>query len=104
MSEWIDFTHDEPIGEERDDLRIGALSSTILNMNIDTRKIGGSIKPQDYSVGWNESRNQIFGLVPVSMQGNNIISNEGKDINDPEVWKATKASLLSGLKKVNIEP
>lgn len=90
----------EPIGEERDDLRIGALASVIYNMNLDTRKLGGPIKAHRYITGWADDRVHMMMLVPdqTQIEGNLSGHQSGSDhtLNNPSVWQNFKA----GLKKV----
>lgn len=46
LTEWMVYYELEPFGEERDDLRMGIISSTIANVN---RGKGGKVyKPEDF--------------------------------------------------------
>jgi hypothetical protein len=95
----------EPIGDERDDLRIGALASVIYNMNLDTRKTG-VIKSYRYVTGWGNDKVHMLALEPnaedakAANQGSGYGpgSGSGSDctLNNPIVWENFKA----GLKKV----
>ena len=52
---WLEFMEEEPHGEERQDLRIGALGSILLNTTLDTRD-EGPLLPDSYIAGWDNER------------------------------------------------
>lgn len=96
---------DEPHGEERDDLRIGALASVIWNCNIDTKAIGGPLQPLSYLSGWNSDRVSFLALKPKELeqaqaQSGSIVSigngGSGKlNLDDPIGWE----NFTTGLRK-----
>lgn len=91
LKEWLDFVDLEPIGDERDDLRIGALASVIWNTNLDTKKMGGLLKPVRYAAGWTEDRTFVFGVLP-----NKPITDDTRDntLNDPVNFANFKTGLI----------
>lgn len=93
---------DEPHGEERDDLRIGALASVLWNCNIDTKE-NGVIEPRDYISGWNSERVGLFMLKPKELReteaqgasGNGNGGGGGQlDLNDPIGWENFATGLI----------
>lgn len=76
----------EPIGEERADLRMGALASVLLNINIDTKKIGGLIQPRRYITGWGDDR--VYVMVLKQEDEKESVEEKKPDINDPSVWNS----------------
>ncbi len=74
-------------------MRIGALSSVILNCNLDTRK-DGSLKPNHYLAGWGEDRKYLMIFQPQDIEKEVESRNrtEDKSLNNPEVWKEAKES------------
>lgn len=81
----------EPIGEERDDLRIGALASVILSMNIDTQALGGLLEPLRYESVTYQDRTYRMALkepedVRQDQQGQQDQA-EDRTVNNPVVWE-----------------
>lgn len=99
LSEWLIYTGQEPVGEERDDLRIGALASVMWNCNIDTRE--GTVVPQSYVAGFNKERNGIFAFC--SEKGREKERGEGGsqtgtlDLNDPIGWENFTTGLVKAV-------
>jgi hypothetical protein len=89
----------EPQGEERDDLRIGALASVIWNCNLDTSKIGGMIEPHSYLSGWNNDRVGIMAFQ--SQQEKERVKEEstglGLNLNDPVDWENFTTGLIKAV-------
>lgn len=90
LSDWLDFTNDEPIGEERDDLRIGALGTIFWNANLDTKK-SGVIKADRYGLGWGTDKIHRFGVVPGADREKDR-ETEDRSLNNPAVWNSFKES------------
>lgn len=87
---------EEPIGEERDDLRIGALASVFLNMNIDTKETGGILKPQSYISGWGEDRVYVLGVKSPEMEEAEARAKVDNSLNNPIVFDNFIANLAHG--------
>lgn len=100
---WIRYTDLEPVGDERADLRIGALASVIYNMNLDTRKTG-VIQPYRYISGWSNDKVHMLAFRPepedlvsdVMASSSAGQSSADRTLNNPTVWENFKA----GLRKV----
>jgi hypothetical protein len=84
----------EPIGEERADLRVGALASVFLNMNIDTKATGGVLQPERYVSGWGPDRVYMLAIKPPGMDQES--TKEDQSLNNPIVWDNFTASLAHG--------
>lgn len=104
LERWVDFFDKEPHGEERDDLRIGALASVIWNCNIDTKAIGGPLQPLSYLSGWNGDRVSFLALKPKKLEQDQVGSSAGNagnigsgklNLNDPIGWE----NFTTGLRK-----
>lgn len=80
----------EPIGEERADLRMGALASVILNMNLDTKSLGGALQPLSYISGWGRDRVYVLALKPEEI---GEISHSDT-LNNPINWQNFKTGLI----------
>lgn len=52
LTEWMSYYQIEPFGEEREDLRMGIISSTIANVN--KGKNGKTYKPKDFIPNFNK--------------------------------------------------
>lgn len=99
MQDWIAFRRLHPIGEERDDLRIGALGSIIWNCNIDTRN-GKDIKADRYIVGWGRDRKHVMQFRPHdnSLENDSDGSETDGSLNNPAVWAELKANIKAAAK------
>jgi hypothetical protein len=95
LSKWIEFRRLHPIGEERDDLRIGALGSIIWNCNIDTRN-GKDIKADKYIVGWGRDRNHVLRFHPE--RKDQVNGSNDQSLNNPAVWADFKANMKAAAK------
>lgn len=93
MSEWLDFTSEEPIGEERADLRTGALATVIWNTSLDTKKMGGQINPTRYVVGWGRDRNHIMTLKPKEKIQTDTENLPDQTLNNKSKWSDFKANM-----------
>ena len=99
LKDWLDYRDLEPFGEVREDLRIGALASVILNTTIDTEKIGGMLHPYSYVSGWSEERVYSLGMVPREVE--KVVEDDSdKTLNNPIVWNNFVTRLQKGLRKV----
>lgn len=105
LKEWLDFMDEEPIGEERADLRAGALASVLWNVNLDTKKLGGSVKPLGYVSGVGDGRMCVIALKPDDYQeseGSAGGAYADQTLNDPIVWENHVAQMIKyhgGIKK-----
>lgn len=107
LETWLEFMRREPHGEERDDLRIGALATVVLNTaDIDHKAIGGMIKPKGYIAGWSRDLKYTMTSIPPELEaeiekgasgGGNSGSASGKiNLNDPVGWE----NFTTGLQKL----
>lgn len=85
-------------------MRAGALASVMLNMNIDTKKIGGLLEPKDYISGWGEDRTYIMALKPPKVEKETDSSSDSsidRTVNNPVVWENFTTNLVKmmGYKK-----
>lgn len=99
----------EPQGEERDDLRIGALASVIWNCNLDTKEMGGPLVPDSYIAGWkDEDRIAVLALRPKQADREDgekqpttkKASGSGSgslDLNDPVDWENFTTGLIKSV-------
>jgi len=85
----------EPIGEERDDLRIGALASVLLNLNIDTKAVGGSLQPQSYISGWGKDLVYVLTIKPPELD-EIVTSPSSSPLSDPIAWENFTSELVKG--------
>lgn len=93
---WIDFVDEEPIGEERADLRTGALATVIYNMNLDTKSIGGVITPHRYVSAWGKDHEHVLALKPRETRKPDAPIDNATDttVNNPVVWENFIAGLV----------
>lgn len=102
LEEWLEF---DPIGEERADLRIGALATVLLNTSdIDHDKIGGLIKPRGYIAGWSKDLEYTLTPMPKELKEELAKKSESESVlnlSDPIGWEnfATKLIKYVGVEK-----
>lgn len=106
LSELLQFVDEEPIGEERADLRMGALASVLWNVNVSTKEIGGLIEPFGYVSGFGKDRVCVLTLKPKEDEDTDVTSKIGTDedrtLNNPTVWANFKTQMIKyhgGIKK-----
>jgi hypothetical protein len=66
LNDWFRFIDLEPIGEEREDLRIGALATVIRNSNV--IKSEHLTTPYRYIVGTNDQKQTLLYLKPKEIE------------------------------------
>lgn len=94
LKDWLEYVEDEPIGEERDDLRIGALMTVMYNMNIDTRETG-PLKSHRYISGWGEDRVHALVLRPQMDKTDSDGNGSGdQSLNNPTNFANFKTGLV----------
>lgn len=98
---------EEPHGEERQDLRIGALGSILLNTTLDTRD-EGPLLPDSYIAGWDNERTFYLTVKsPQLLEEERLARERGEvreqqsggrklDLNDPVGWE----NFAVGLRKM----
>lgn len=95
LSEWLTYMDEEPIGEERADLRMEALASVIWNVNVSSKEIGGVIEPQRYVSGFNRDRVCVLMLKPKEEDtADKLGTSEDRTVNNPVVWRNFTTNLL----------
>lgn len=93
LKDWLEFVEDEPIGEEREDLRTGALMTAMYNMNIDT-KDKGPLKSHRYISGWGEDRVHALVLRPeAGEKGSGNVTGD-QSLNNPTNFANFKTGLI----------
>lgn len=83
LSEWAVYYELEPFGEERDDLRMGVISSTIANVN--RSKNSKVYKPQDFIPKFGEQHRQTWQQQLKAVEVINQIFH-GEDLRKEKIW------------------
>lgn len=81
---WQEYYNIEPWGEDRNDLRAGALVAALFNCNIDSRKTR-PFHPYNYVMGrQNERSGFVLAYKPDESEKN--INSERKPLTSPSEW------------------
>lgn len=102
LCEWIEYKDD--YGEERNDLRMGAIASLLVNLNVDTRKIGGNTRPNRYISTWDDKRDYHL-VYQYDIKSNSDDNNKLKTSNrlTKESWENIKTGFAKAFGRVKKE-